>query len=136
MGGDGPTYLLTISGDGTVQYEGRAGVFVRGKRTGHISNSAVKQLVEEFRKAHFFELQDSYSSHATDLPGRVVTLQAGPISKHVVDLGFHDSGADSPDGFLSGAPQSLIELENRIEVLANVRRWVKGHWFQRLFHWH
>lgn len=135
MGGDEPSYLLIVSGDGTVQYEGHGSVFVHGKRTGHISNFAMKQMIETFRQAHFFELQDCYCSRATDLPRRAITFQAGSITRKVTDYGFHPSGTDFPEGSLSGAPQSLVDLENRIEQLANARRWVKGNWYRRVMHW-
>jgi hypothetical protein len=39
--GGGPSYKLLIPGDETVGYEGYAGVFTRGKRVGHIRNSAM-----------------------------------------------------------------------------------------------
>ncbi len=85
MGG-GPTYQLSISGDGTVRYEGHLGVFIKGKHTGHISNAAVHQLIEEFRRARFFELH-SYGSAATDLPVCITGFQVGTLRKQIVDYG-------------------------------------------------
>jgi uncharacterized protein DUF6438 len=134
MGG-GPSYQLVISGDGAVRYEGYANVFIRGKRIGHISRSAVKTLIEEFRNARFFELHD-YESAATDLPGRVTQFQVGATIKRVDDYGLSPSLPGVPDGFSSGAPKRLIELENRIDEIVNSRRWVKGPLFRRLLHWH
>jgi uncharacterized protein DUF6438 len=131
--GWGPSYLLSISGDGSVTYKGYAGVFIKGKRTAHISKIAMNQLIEEFRNAHFFELQDAYQSAATDLPGCVTEFQTGTNRKKIVDYGL--SSTDQ-DGLRSGAPQALLELEKRIDEIVGSKRWVQGSWLRRLLHWH
>jgi hypothetical protein len=132
MGG-GPSYRLSISGDGNVAYEGYAGVFTKGNRRAHISNVAMEQLLEEFRKAHFFELQDAYQSAATDLPVCITQFHAGPNSKKVVDYGLSSSDQDR---LRSGAPQDLLQLETRIAQIAGSKKWVDGSWLRRLLHWH
>jgi uncharacterized protein DUF6438 len=131
--GWGPSYRLSMSGDGNLTYEGYAGVFTKGKRTAHISKVAMDQVIEEFRKAHFFELQDAYRSAATDLPVCITQFQAGPNSKKIVDYGLSSS---DQDGFRSGAPQALLQLEKRIDSIVDSKRWVQGSWLRRLLHWH
>ena len=131
--GWGPSYVLSISGDGRVRYEGYAGVFTKGKRTAHISKVAMDQLVEEFRKAYFFELQDAYRSAATDLPVCITQFQAGTDSKKIVDYGLSSS---NQDGLRSGAPQELLQLEKRIDEIAGSKKWVEGSRLRRLLHWH
>jgi len=128
-----PSYKLVVSGDGTVRYEGYGAVHARGVRTSQISRDAVNQLIEEFRKAHFFELHD-YRSTATDLPGCRVSLQVGSISKEVLDYGLKSPQSDLPEGFTSGAPEALVQLENRIDEIANSRKWVKGSVLRRILH--
>ena len=124
--GAGPTYRLTISGDGRVTYEGKAGVFIRGQRTSRLSQDAIRELVEEFRKAHFFDLNDNYRSAATDLPTCITTFQAGTLRKRVVDYGVEIDRV---------APEALIHLEKRIDEIANTRRWTQGSLFRRMMHW-
>ena len=131
--GSGPSYRLSISGDGNVTYEGYSGVFTKGKRTAQISKVAIDQLIEEFRKAHFFELQDAYRSAATDLPVYITQLQTGTNSKKIVDYGLSSS---DQDGFRSGAPQELLQLEKKIDEIAGSKKWVEGSWLHRLLHWH
>jgi hypothetical protein len=131
--GWGPSYLLSISGDGSVRYEGYAGVFTKGKRTAHISKVAMNQLIEEFRKAHFLELQDAYRSAATDLPVCIIQFHAGPNNKKIVDYGLSSS---DQDGLRSGAPQDLLQLEKRIDEIVGSKKWVRGPWVGRLLHWH
>jgi hypothetical protein len=134
MGGRA-SYRLTISGDGIVRYEGYLGVFIKGKHAGHISNAAVHQLIEELRKARFFELHN-YGSSASDLPVCVTTVQIGSIRKEVVNYGLLSSDPTTPDGFGSGAPEALIQLERRIDEIVGSKRWIKGPWVRRLIHWH
>ena len=131
--GWGPSYQLSISGEGRVRYEGYAGVFAKGKRTAQISKVAMDQLVEEFRKAHFFELQDAYRSAATDLPVCITQFQSGPNSKRIVDYGLSSS---DQDGLRSGAPQELLQLEKKIDEIADSKKWVEGSWLRRLLRWH
>jgi hypothetical protein len=104
-----------------------------GRRTAHISTFAMGQLIEEFRKALFFELQDAYRSAATDLPVCIIQFQAGTNSKKIVDYGLSSS---DQDGFRSGAPQALLQLEGRIDQLVESKKWVEGSWLRRLLHWH
>src|SRR5918994_1065450 len=54
-------YLVTISADGTVNYEGYANVKVKGKAKTQIPREKVQLLVAAFVKAKYFSLRDSYS---------------------------------------------------------------------------
>lgn len=118
-----------------VQYEGYGGVFTKGKRAGRISENAMNQLIEEFRKARFFELSN-YQSAATDLPVCVTQFKIGETIKEVVDYGLSPSRPDAINGLSSGAPKELLELEDRIDEIANSKKWVKGSLPRRLLHWH
>lgn len=103
-------------------------------RMGHIPDAAVLQLIEEFRIARFFELQD-YQSAATDLPVCITEFQVGTIRKRVVDYGFSSSVPDTSDDSRSGAPETLTQLERRIDEIADSKKWVKGPWLRRLLYW-
>jgi hypothetical protein len=124
--GDEPTYRLDISGDGRVIYHGSRNVFVRGSRTGHISRVALVALVEEFYRAHFWELNDRYASAATDQPTSVIIMKTGSDAKRVSDYGGQVNRV---------APEALIQLENKIDEITNSKKWVKGSRLRRLFHW-
>ena len=125
MGG-GPSYRLEISGDGTVRYTGLMNVFVRGKRTGRISEGAFEKLLDEFRSAHFAELHDDYPSPATDQPWCVVTVASGSYAKRISEIGGQMNRV---------APENLIRLEDKIDELANSKKWVRGSRLRRLLHW-
>lgn len=107
-----PDYLVTIHGDGTVEYEGRNFVAVQGIQTAHISDESVKRLVDEFYRAGFFSLQDRYEQSVTDLPSQTTSITIDGKTKTVYRYGFE--------------PQRLAELEDRIDEVAGTEKWVKG----------
>ena len=53
-----PAYSVSISGDGTVTYEGVTSVKVKGKRIYEIPIESVKELVEIFHSIGFFSMED------------------------------------------------------------------------------
>ncbi len=57
---------VRISGNGLVEYEGRDTGVVEGKHKRQIGKEEVQHLLEAFRKADFFSLNDDYSVAATD----------------------------------------------------------------------
>ena len=61
-----PTYSVSISGDGTVIYEGTMGVKVIGQRTHKIAIEDVKKLTEEIHRIDFFSLKDRYVYKQTE----------------------------------------------------------------------
>jgi hypothetical protein len=63
-----PNYTLTISGDGTVTFEGRQFVKKTGIFKSSISIKKVQQLIAEFNKANYFSLKDKYLSNEDGCP--------------------------------------------------------------------
>jgi len=53
-----PAYTLSISGDGSVVYQGKAYVSSRGVHKGRVSQSNVQLLVQKFLDAKFFDMSD------------------------------------------------------------------------------
>ena len=106
-----PVYSLEITGDGTVTYQGRQFVRVVGRATAMISPEAVRQLVAEFERIHYFDLQNIYTAHITDLPTTTTSIRIGERFKKVVDH--------------YGGPNELEKLEDRIDEVAGSDRWVK-----------
>lgn len=121
-----PTYSLTITGAGLVTYTGLAGVAIKGKRTRHISQASIAALNDEFVRANFFELQDSYISGVTDQPSCTLSLRADSYHKQI----HHDDAGINKD-----PPEALIHLEYRIDEIAGSKRWVKGSFLHGFFHW-
>jgi len=106
-----PVYSLEITGDGTVTYQGRQFVRVTGKQTAKISPEDVRQLVAEFERIRYFDLQNIYAAHITDLPSTTTSIRIGERFKKVIDH--------------YGGPDELKNLEDRVDEVAGSDRWVK-----------
>jgi hypothetical protein len=115
-------YLVTISADGTVNYEGYSNVTVRGKAQTQISREKVQSLIAAFGKAKFFSLRDSYLSFEdcrisnADSPSAITSIRINGKSKSV----DHYLGCRPK----RGSVRALIKLENEIDELAGTDQWV------------
>ena len=111
-----PSYKLTIFGDGTVVYNGDGYVPYCGEYRGHIPIDAVRQLVNQFRAADYFNLFDRYALNATDLPTYITSITFDDNTKSVLDYA----------GVHTGMPEAVDSLENSIDRLAGPKVWAKG----------
>ncbi|MGE0742824.1 MAG: DUF6438 domain-containing protein [Hyphomonadaceae bacterium] len=109
-----PDYTVTISGDGTVRYEGRRFVNVRGAQTATIPRADVEALLARFDDIGFERLRDAYRAQVTDLPTYTVRLTRNGTTKSVVDYG----------GTGAGMPESVRALQDEIDRVAGTARWV------------
>jgi len=108
-----PIYKLTIFSDGKVVYEGKRFVKVTGTKTARISPAKARQLMMEFQRIQYFNLQDRYEGGHTDAPSAITSFQMGRRFKTV-----HHYLA-SPN-----APQKLTDLEAKIDAAVNVQQWI------------
>lgn len=113
-----PNYRVEISADGTVRYDGRGFVAVRGgMQEAHIPVEAVQYLYDDFEKADFFSTLDSYRAPVTDLPTTRVSISFDGTTKTVMDYA----------GLAIGMPREIVELEAAIDATADTKKWVKGN---------
>jgi hypothetical protein len=106
-----PSYLVTVHGNGTVVYEGRDFVEVKGVQKAEIPQSDVQELVDEFYEIGFFSLRDRYEAQVTDLPSQTTSITVDGMTKTVYRYGFE--------------PERLAMLEDRIDEIAGTEKWVK-----------
>jgi hypothetical protein len=106
-----PDYTVTVFGNGTVLYEGRNFVAVEGEQRGQIPQEDVRELVDEFYDARFFNLRDRYEQSVTDLPSQTTTITIDGQTKSVYRYGFE--------------PERLAQLEDKIDEIAQTEKWVK-----------
>jgi hypothetical protein len=113
-----PMYTLTIYQDGRVEYTGKDFVTVKGDQTGKITPAQVQVLVEAFKNADYFNLQDEYTTPVTDLPTTITSFTFEGNTKTIRNYGgcLHDSPVP--------APQALCDLENKIDEITNSIQWV------------
>ncbi|HEX7504741.1 MAG TPA: DUF6438 domain-containing protein [Syntrophales bacterium] len=111
--GSCPVYRVTMYGDGTVRYDGKDHVRVRGSQTAIIASDKVKQLADEIEKIGFFSLRDSYTEvSVTDAPTVVLYVAVDGKKKQMK----HYLGDFK-------APKTLETIETRIDEVAGTGRW-------------
>lgn len=106
-----PDYTVTVFGNGTVVYEGRNFVAVEGEQRGQIPQEDVRELVDEFYDARFFNMRDRYEQSVTDLPSQTTSITIDGKTKSVYRYGFE--------------PERLTMLEDKIDEIAQTEKWVK-----------
>ena len=115
-----PVYTVHLDGSGALRFEGRRFVTDSGTFSGIISKASVDSLVAELEADGYFGLADHYAAgqpgcgrYATDLPTVVTEVHLGGRAKRVE----HDHGC-------AEAPEVLGRLEQRIDQVAGVAKWV------------
>ena len=119
-----PAYKLTIYSDGKVEYEGEEFVKQKGKAEGRITEAELKELVREFEKIDYFNLDDHYGSGNkkncpeswTDHPTAATSLNWNGKKKTVV----HYHGCRG-----SAVLNQLTALEDKVDEVAKTERWIK-----------
>ena len=118
--GSCPVYTVALEGSGTVRFEGRRFVKDTGRTVGTVPPGRVDSLVAELEAAGYFTFADRYGlgesvcePYATDLPTVITEVRVGARAKRVE----HDHGCAHPPG-------SLSALEQRIDEVAGVAKWV------------
>jgi hypothetical protein len=116
-----PAYKLTITANGSVEFEGRHFVKKKGVVRATISREQLKHLVTEFEKARYFTLQDRYVDEGdgcakvlTDSPSVNTSITIAGKTKSVE----HYHGCKGPLVL-----EQLTVLENRIDEVVNASQW-------------
>jgi hypothetical protein len=108
-----PAYKVMIFGDGRVLFSGYT-VDYGGEYHGRVSHEVVRQLVDLFSSADYFNLFDRYG-RAYDAPSFTTSISFDGNSKSVVDeVGYH-----------AGMPEVVTGVEDGIDRLAGPRVWAK-----------
>jgi len=120
-----PAYVVTISADGLVTFEGKANVKVLGKAQSRISVEKVQALVAAFLKVKFFSLRDHYNSAEDgcqisdgDTSSSIISIVIGGRSKSV----SHYHGCFPKKKHLL---DGLISLEEQIDDVVNTDQWIE-----------
>ncbi|MEN7538332.1 DUF6438 domain-containing protein [Aurantiacibacter flavus] len=131
--GSCPDYTVTIDGQGNVEFRTRGeifpgefevhrsfsrndGILLSGVHTDEIDPGVVASLLEQFRDAKFFSLNDEYRAQITDSPAYILTIDTGTASKTVVDY----------VGEEVGMPPVVTQLQEAVDQAAGSARWVDG----------
>jgi hypothetical protein len=107
--GSCPDYKVTILGNGSVRYEGRAYVRIEGIRKNTIPVSVVQKLVQKLRDEDFFHWEEK-TEVCLDFPEVSITATLNGQRKHVLE------GCNSPG--------NVLRLAGEIDRTSGVKRWV------------
>ena len=120
-----PDYIVTISAEGKVVFEGNANVKVKGRSETTISPEKVQLLIESFQKAKFFSLRNRYS-----LPEDGCRVYDGDASSATISIVLNGK-SKSIDHYLGcrqekgTSVRTVIKLENLIDDLTNTAQWIE-----------
>lgn len=112
-----PSYVLQIRGDGSVTILGKTvqwgddhvpRLVEAPLRRLSIGPDAVERLIEQFRAANFFSLDEEYASGITDQPGQILTLEIGTERARVLDY----------VGETVGMPMVVRDLQEAVDAAA------------------
>jgi len=110
-----PIYQVTIHGDGTVDYIGKAYVDVLGHHQFKISSTEVAALVASMRDKNLWSMDPSYRARITDNPTRVLNFKVGD-SKHSIE--------DYVGGMV-GMPKAITEFEDEVDMVGRMNSWTR-----------
>jgi hypothetical protein len=118
------SYVLHIRGDGDVTYTERVRNTVVGgpllvdgpTRRYRVSPDDVERLVDQFRSADFFSLEEEYASGITDQPGQILIFDTGVERATVRDY----------VGETVGMPLVVRDLEVAVDATAGLPRLLCG----------
>ncbi|HKV47404.1 MAG TPA: ankyrin repeat domain-containing protein [Candidatus Acidoferrales bacterium] len=105
---------IRVNGDGRVEYDGQGTGVAEGKHTRLIKAQEVQMLLDSFRKANFFSLNDDYSVSATDVGSETTSIQIGDRQKAVTDNYVQK-------------PAVLDEAQKAILKYSHSDQWTKGN---------
>lgn len=114
-----PVYRLSVSPEGVVSYEGRAGVRRLGVATKRIQPQRVSALLSELEHGGYFSFAPRYTPaepacgrYATDSPTAITSVTIGDRTHRIE----HDYGCGA-------APGALVVLERRIDEALGSSEW-------------
>ena len=118
-----PSYVVTVTSDGKVTWEGRDFVKTKGKATTQIKPEDFNKLVKEFERIKFATLDDKYETgtrgcpeSATDNPSAQTSIRMNGKTKTVLHYyGCRDSEV----------LRTLTALERKIDEVIGTEKWIK-----------
>ena len=107
-------YSVTLDSDGDIDFCGPGFVKAPGQQRSRISRPAFDALVQEFREADFFSLDDHYVSNTAESEDIHLRVRIGDQEKMVMDSGGREVGM----------PAVIRNLQKAVDEAAETSRWV------------
>lgn len=116
-------YAVTLDSDGDVELCEPEYSRAPGPHRSHISSAAFEALVQEFREADFFSLDDRYAAHATDGAVYYLRVRIGDQEKTVVDFYGNQVGMPRVITRLQTAVDEAVEASRSISPPQDAGAW-------------
>ena len=112
-----PWYSVEVHGDGSVFYDGKSYVAVRGHHRDRVPRNNVLELVRMFEQADYYSLPAQYSRCFLDTETQVTSIEIDGQRKQV----FSCTAGEPP------TPAAIFKLERAIDDFSDSGRWARGN---------
>jgi len=117
--GISPGYSLTIYGNGTVIYEGKENVKVKGKIESNIDKDKVLALLSDFKESGVFSLEANYmTEESQEMPYTIISFSMPSKSGETLTKKIAHYDKDE------NVPNELISLEDKIDSIVDSKKWI------------
>jgi hypothetical protein len=113
--GECPSYRVELRGDGSSTFFGYSFVRAVGEHHDTVNREEFARLVQLFRQADLFSLENAYTSPVVDMSTDRITLIIGSQQKIVVDY----------EGLSVGMPLVVSQLEDEIDRVGRTQQWIE-----------
>lgn len=107
-----PHYTISIYKTGLVVYDGKQFVNKTGIHTTRLSEEKLEEIKNMAAQLNYYNLEDKYESHMTDLPSCTTTMNTEKGKKEIFHYGK--------------APDNLIKFERYLDGLFANQEWVSS----------
>jgi hypothetical protein len=107
-------FSVTLDSDGDIDFCGLGKVKAPGPHQSRISRAAFEALVQEFREADFFSLDDRYVAPSPESEDNHLRVRIGDEEKTVMDAAGREVGM----------PAVIRSLQRAVDEAAETSRWV------------
>ncbi len=108
-----PVYIVSIDGEGNVNFNGQSYVNEIGLTTYKVSKENATELIQAFEDVDFFNLENEYvDQYITDIPSTTITFTKDGKTKSIYMYGLDQT-----------IPQDLIDLASLIDKLAETEEY-------------
>jgi hypothetical protein len=107
--GQCPVYKAEIYKSGNISFQGISNTKVKGHYCANIDKKNLEKLIEAFIQYNYLSFEDTYLSHAKDLPTTITGFNYQGRQKRVLDY--------------DKAPAELKQLEKMLETLVDTTKW-------------
>jgi hypothetical protein len=103
-----PNYLITLTSDGWLTYEGAEYARVSGRRTMAVDSATMTAVLYDLLESEFLEMDNAYPAPGADRMTVSISIQMDGLSKSVL----------SEDRY---GPALLLEIERKMDDLPGMR---------------